>query len=64
MESAAFNGDFTKNLFNFHDFKMSSITLTVNDEAIPFKLIKLSFGAIQGLSKHSAPREVLYDYSK
>ena len=26
---------------------MSSVTLTVNDEAIPFKPIKLSFGASQ-----------------
>lgn len=43
VESAAFNGDFTKNPFNFKHFNMSSLTLTVNDEAIPFKPIKLSF---------------------
>ena len=47
VESAAFNGSFTKNPFNFQHFNMSSVTLTVNDEAIPFKPIKLSFGANQ-----------------
>ena len=44
VESAAFNGNFKKNPFNFQHFNMSSLTLTVNDEAIPFKPIKLSFG--------------------
>ena len=43
VESTAFNRPFTKNPFNFQHFNMSSVTLTVNDESIPFKPIKLLF---------------------
>lgn len=45
VESAAFNGGFKKNPFNFQHFNMSSLGITVNGEAIPFKPIQLSFGA-------------------
>ena len=45
VESEAFNGAYKKNPYNFQHFNMSSVALSVNGEAIPFKPIQLSFGA-------------------
>ena len=45
VESTAFNGNFQRNPFNFKHFNMSSVSITINGEAIPFKPIQLSFGA-------------------
>lgn len=45
VESTSFNGGFKKNPFNFQHFNMSSLGISVNGEAIPFRPIQLSFGA-------------------
>lgn len=45
VESAAFNGAYKKNPYNFQHFDLSFIGLTVNGEELPFKAIQLSFGA-------------------
>ena len=45
VESAAFNGGFKKNPFNFHHFNLSSLGIAANGESVPFKPIQLSFGA-------------------
>ncbi|CAB4021329.1 hypothetical protein BSL78_29952 [Paramuricea clavata] len=45
VESAAFNGGLKTNPFNFQHFNMSSLSVSVNGEPIPFKPIQLSFGA-------------------
>ena len=43
VDSAAFNGSYTKNPFNFKHFNMSSIAVTVNGEDMPFKPLQLSY---------------------
>ena len=45
VESEAFNGAFKNNPYNFQHFDVSSIGITVNGEEMPFKPLKLSFGA-------------------
>ena len=45
VESAAFNGGYKKNPYNFHHFNMSSWGITVTGESIPCKPIQLSLGA-------------------
>ena len=45
VESAAFNGAYKKNPYNFQHFNVSSIGITVNGEEMPFKSMQLSFGA-------------------
>ena len=45
VDSAAFNGAYTKNPYNFQHFNVSSIAISVNGEEIPFKPLQLSFGA-------------------
>jgi hypothetical protein len=47
VESAAFNGGLKKNPFNFQHFNVSSLGISVNGEAVPFRPIQLSFGANQ-----------------
>ena len=44
VDSAAFNGDYTKNPFNFKHLNVSSIAVTVNGEDMPFKPLQLSYG--------------------
>ena len=41
VNSAAFNGDYTKNPFNFKHLQVSSIAITVNGEDMPFKPLQL-----------------------
>ena len=58
-----FNGNYKKNPFNFN---VSSVTVTVNDEAIPFRSIKLSFGANKRyieafLTQFSGTGKLFYD---
>ena len=43
VDSAAFNGDYTKNPFNFKTFTASFIGITVNGEEVPFKPLQLSY---------------------
>jgi hypothetical protein len=45
VDGDAFNGALKKNPFNFKHFNVSSIGITVNGEEMPFKPMKLSFGA-------------------
>ena len=45
VDGDAFNGALKKNPFNFKQFNVSSIGITVNGEEMPFKPMKLSFGA-------------------
>ena len=45
VKSEVFNGAYKKNPYNFQQFNMSSVGLTVNGESMPFKPIQLSFGA-------------------
>ena len=43
VDSAAFNGDYTKNPFNFKTLTASFIGITVNGEEVPFKPLQLSY---------------------
>ena len=45
VDSAAFNGDYTKNLFSFKTLTASFIGITVNGEEVPFKPLQLSYTA-------------------
>ena len=45
VERSTFNGGLKKNPFSFQHFNMSSLSVSVNGEPIPFKPIQLSFGA-------------------
>ena len=45
VDGDAFNGNPKKNPFNFKHFNVSSIGITVNGEEMPFKPMKLAFGA-------------------
>ena len=43
VDSNAYTGKYGKNPFNFHHYDISSITLSVNGEEIPFKQLRLKF---------------------
>ena len=43
VDSAAFNGDYEKNPFNFKTLTASFIEITVNREEVPFKPLQLSY---------------------
>ena len=45
VDSAAFNGDYEKNPYNFKTFTTSFIGITVNGEEVPFKPLQLSYTA-------------------
>ena len=45
VESAAFNGAYKKNPYNFQHFDVSFIGITVNGEEMPFKPLQISYGA-------------------
>ena len=42
-DSAAFNGDYKKNPFNFKTFSTSFLGITVNGEEVPFRPLQLSY---------------------
>ena len=44
-DSAAFNGDYKKNPFNFKTFSTSFLGFTVNGEEVPFRPLQLSYTA-------------------
>ena len=44
-DSAAFNGDYKKNPFNFKTFTTSFLGITVNGEEVPFRPLQLSYTA-------------------
>ena len=43
VDSAAFNGDYEKNPYNFKTFTTSFVGITVNGEEVPFKPLQLSY---------------------
>ena len=43
MDSDAFNGAYTKNPFNFKNFTVSYVGISVNGQEIPFRPLKLSY---------------------
>ena len=43
VDSNAYTGDYSKNPFNFKNYDISTITLSVNGEEIPFKQLRLKF---------------------
>ena len=45
IDSAAFNGDYHKNLYNFKTYTTSFLGITVNGEEIPLKPLQLSYTA-------------------
>ena len=45
VTSDAFTGVYKKNQYNFQHFNVSSITLSINGEPLPFQPMQLSFGA-------------------
>ena len=45
VDSAAFNGDYKKNPYNFKTFTTSFLAITVNGEEVPFKPLQLSYAA-------------------
>ena len=45
VDSAAFNGAYRKNPYNFKTYTTSFLGVTVNGEAVPFRPLQLSFAA-------------------
>ena len=45
VDSEGYNGAYKKNPFNFQNFNVSSIGVSVNGEEIPFRPIQLSYAA-------------------
>ena len=45
VESAAFNGGHKKNPYNFQNFNVSFLGITINGEEVPLKALQLSFAA-------------------
>ena len=45
VDSAAFNGNNTKNPYNFKTYTISFLGITVNGEEVPFKPLQLSYAA-------------------
>ena len=45
VDSAAFNGAYKKNPFNFQNFTISFLAISVNREEVPFKPLQLSYTA-------------------
>ena len=43
MDNDSYNGNYTKNLFNFQHYKLTQIGISVNGEELPFKSLKLNF---------------------
>ena len=50
VDSAAFNGDYEQNPYNFKTFTTSFIGITVNGEEVPFKPLQVSFMGLDTLS--------------
>ena len=45
VDSDAFNGAYKKNPFNFKNFSVSYVGISVNGQEIPFRPLKLSYAA-------------------
>ena len=44
MDNDSYNGNYKKNPFNFQHYNLTQIGISVNEEEIPFKPLKLNFG--------------------
>ena len=42
-DAKGFSGDYKKNPYNFKDYKVTTVTLTVNGEELPFKQLTLNY---------------------
>ena len=54
VDSTAFNGSFKKNPFNFKNYDMTYLGLTVNGEHLPSKPLQMKFGDAEGANYVSA----------
>ena len=54
VDSTAFNGSFKKNPFNFKNYDITYLGLTVNGEHLPSKPLQMKFGDAQGANYISA----------
>ena len=54
VDSTAFNGPFKKNPFNFKNYDMTYLGLTVNGEHLPSKPLQMKFGDAEGANYVSA----------
>ncbi len=43
LDARGFSGDYKKNPYNFEDYKVTTVTLTVNGEELPFKQLTLNY---------------------
>ena len=43
VDAKGFSGDYTKNPYNFQHYKVTTVTLTVNGEELPFKQLTLNY---------------------
>ena len=43
MDNDSYNGNYKKNPFNFKQYNLSQIGISVNGEEVPFKPLKLNF---------------------
>ena len=59
VDSTAFNGSFKKNPFNFKNYDITYLALTVNGEHLPSKPLQLKFGDEQG-ANYVAAFQTLY----
>ena len=53
VDSNAYTGDYVKNPFNFKHYDVSTITLSVNGEEIPFKQLRLKFPSTTNVREKS-----------
>ena len=42
-DAKGFSGDYSRNPYNFEDYKVTTVTLTVNSEELPFKQVTLNY---------------------
>ena len=70
VDSAAFNGAYKKNPFNFQNFTTSFLAISVNGEEVPFKPLQLSYTAATRryieafLTLFSGTGKMFYDVGK
>ncbi len=43
VNAKGFSGDYSRNPYNFEDYKVTTVTLTVNGEELPFKQLTLNY---------------------
>ena len=53
VDSNAYTGEYGKNPFNFKHYEVSTVTLSVNGEEIPFKQLRLKFPTTKNVNEKS-----------